>query len=75
MQKFTQKDYNTLVDSLDAALAVFRDTTSTEAKEQAALLDFVTNHYFKVWRAMAPDGPLRQPEAAKPGDSARQHLR
>lgn len=53
-QTFTQRDYNTLVESLDKALEVFRDTTKDEDKAQAALQDFVVNHYFQVWRAMAP---------------------
>lgn len=49
-KRFTQKDYNTLVDSLDAALAVFEKSDDPEAE----LKDFVLNHYFKVWRAMSP---------------------
>jgi hypothetical protein len=36
-----------LVDSLDAAFAVFNATSDNP---EAALKDFVTNHYFKVWR-------------------------
>lgn len=50
-KRFTQKDYNTLVDSLDKALAVFEDTADDP---EGALKDFVLNHYFKVWRAMSP---------------------
>lgn len=49
-KRFTQKDYSTLVDALDTALAVFEKSDNPEA----ALRDFVENHYFKVWRAMAP---------------------
>lgn len=51
-RRFTQEDYNTLVDSLDTALAVFKRTSSDP---DAALKDFVLNHYFKVWRAMSPE--------------------
>lgn len=49
-KSFTQQDYNTLVVSLDTALAVFEKSADPEA----ALSDFVNNHYFKVWRAMSP---------------------
>lgn len=49
-KSFTQQDYNTLVDSLDTAMAVFEKSADPEA----ALKDFVLNHYFKVWRAMSP---------------------
>lgn len=52
-KSFTQQDYNTLVDSLDTALAVF----AKSADPEAALKDFVLNHYFKIWRAMAPAVP------------------
>ena len=48
-KRFTQEDYSTLVNSLDEALAVFEKSDDPEA----ALKDFVLNHYFKVWRAMA----------------------
>ena len=50
-KSFTQRDYNTLVDSLDTALAVFEKSDDPEA----ALKDFVNNHYFTVWRAMTPE--------------------
>ena len=49
-KSFTQQDYNTLVDSLDTALAVF----AKSADPEAALKDFVLNHYFTVWRAISP---------------------
>jgi hypothetical protein len=49
-KKFTQKDYKKLVDALDTALTVFKDSSNPDA----ALQDFVLNHYFKVWRAMSP---------------------
>jgi hypothetical protein len=52
-KKFTQQDYGTLVGSLDMALAIFEKSDNPEA----ALKDFVLNHYFKVWRAMAPKVP------------------
>lgn len=48
--KFIQADYNSLVDSLDKALAVFQRTA---ADPEEALKDFVLTHYFKVWRGMA----------------------
>lgn len=51
MTHFSQTDYSKLVTSLDQALAVFQEKSSNP---EAALRDFVENHYFKVWRAMAP---------------------
>lgn len=55
MQTFTQRDYNTLVDSLDIALGVFSKLGKTEDEAQAALKDFVSEHYCKVWRVMETD--------------------
>lgn len=50
-KKFTYTEYGKLVGSLDEALAVFEATTPTKETAEAALQDFITNHYFKVWRA------------------------
>lgn len=52
MQKFTQREYSDLVDSLDVALGVFLKLGKTEVEAQAALKDFVSDHYCKVWRPM-----------------------
>lgn len=54
MTHFSQVDYNKLVTSLDAALSVFQETASNP---EAALLDFVENHYLKVWRSVSPSLP------------------
>jgi hypothetical protein len=53
-KRFTQKDYATLVEALDSALQVFKDQGQSDDDAEDSLDDFVRNHYFKVWRAMAP---------------------
>jgi hypothetical protein len=48
---FDQADYNTVVESLDKALAVFK--RCSEDPEEA-FRKFVEMHYFAVWRMMNP---------------------
>lgn len=49
---FTQEDYSRIVKALDEALEAFRLCASSEEAAEAAFRDFVTEHYFPVWRAM-----------------------
>jgi hypothetical protein len=51
-KSFTQEDYSRIVKALDEALEVFRLCASSEERAEAAFRDFVTEHYFPVWRAM-----------------------
>lgn len=50
---FTPKEYRTLVNALDMALIAFQETTVDDAAAEAALKDFILEHYFKVWRGMS----------------------
>lgn len=54
MTTFTQKDYNALTAALDTALRVFQDMGMSDDVAESALENFVSTHYFKVWRAMSP---------------------
>lgn len=46
----TQEKYNSLVYELDEVMLRMGDMGKTESEAQAWLLDFVTHHYFSVWR-------------------------
>lgn len=47
---FTQEDYNTIVKSLDRAILAMKTKGKSEKEAQEWLSDFLTGHYFKVWR-------------------------
>jgi len=47
---FTQRDYNDLCRALDRAMDVLRDLGKSEDSARECLGDFVTGHYFRVWR-------------------------
>jgi hypothetical protein len=51
-KRFTREDYSRLVKALDDALDVFRLCASSEDAAESAFRDFITEHYFPVWRAM-----------------------
>jgi pyruvate/2-oxoacid:ferredoxin oxidoreductase alpha subunit len=47
---FTQDKYNAIVGSLDDAMATMIGMGKTEKEAREWLADFLTRHYFKVWR-------------------------
>lgn len=53
---FTIAEYGAIVGALDEALAAIRSLGKSELQAQSMLTDFVTNHYFLVWRAGREDG-------------------
>ncbi len=54
MRAFAQRDYTEAVHALDRVFNVFFETTGDEHKARVAMAEFVTRHYFEVWREMSP---------------------
>lgn len=53
-KKFTQAEYSAIVDALDKAFDAFRAITKSDVQAETMMREFIEQHYFAVWRAMAP---------------------
>ena len=49
---FTQREYSRLIEALDDAMVTIKSLGKSEPEAAAMLSDFVSNHYFAVWRKM-----------------------
>jgi len=57
---FTQDDYNEIVYALDKAMKTWSDLGKSETECRAILSDFLTGHYFTVWRKIVAAKPTDQ---------------
>ncbi len=49
---FTQNDYNAIIGALDGVTERLLEKDMTEEQAKKFLVDFVSRHYFEVWRPL-----------------------